>query len=30
VNTWAIDPEQAQRLWEVSAELARVDAFASV
>jgi NAD(P)-dependent dehydrogenase (short-subunit alcohol dehydrogenase family) len=28
VNPWAIDPEQAQRLWKVSAELTGVDAFA--
>ena len=29
VNPWAIDPEQARRLWTLSAELTGVDAFAS-
>ncbi|MGI5509533.1 SDR family NAD(P)-dependent oxidoreductase [Streptomyces sp. CA-106131] len=29
VKDWAIDPEQAARLWAVSAELTGVDAFAS-
>jgi NAD(P)-dependent dehydrogenase (short-subunit alcohol dehydrogenase family) len=29
VNPYAIDPEQAARLWEVSAELTGVDAFAA-
>jgi NAD(P)-dependent dehydrogenase (short-subunit alcohol dehydrogenase family) len=29
VNPWAIDPEQARRLWTLSAELSGVDAFAS-
>jgi hypothetical protein len=28
VNPWAIDPEQARRLWQISAELTGVDAFA--
>jgi hypothetical protein len=28
VNPWAIDPEQARRLWQVSTELTGVDAFA--
>jgi hypothetical protein len=27
VNPYAIDPEQAERLWRVSAELTGVDAF---
>jgi NAD(P)-dependent dehydrogenase (short-subunit alcohol dehydrogenase family) len=29
VKDWAIDPEQAARLWELSADLTGVDAFAS-
>jgi NAD(P)-dependent dehydrogenase (short-subunit alcohol dehydrogenase family) len=29
VKDWAIDPEQAARLWELSAELTGVDAFAA-
>lgn len=29
VNPWAVDPEQARRLWDVSAELTGTDAFAS-
>jgi NAD(P)-dependent dehydrogenase (short-subunit alcohol dehydrogenase family) len=29
VNPWAIDPDQARRLWTLSAELTGVDAFAS-
>ena len=29
VNPWAIDPDQARRLWTVSAELTGVDAFPS-
>jgi NAD(P)-dependent dehydrogenase (short-subunit alcohol dehydrogenase family) len=29
VNLWAIDPEQAQRLWKASVELTGVDAIAS-
>jgi hypothetical protein len=28
VKPWAIDPEQAARLWALSAELTGVDAFA--
>jgi hypothetical protein len=28
VNPWAIDSEQARRLWQISAELTGVDAFA--
>jgi hypothetical protein len=28
VKDWAIDPEQAARLWELSAELTGVNAFA--
>ena len=29
VNAWALDPEAAAKLWEVSAALTGVDAFAS-
>jgi hypothetical protein len=28
VKDWAIDPEQAARLWQLSAELTGVNAFA--